>query len=227
MERRSDNMINCDPVGVATFTDDVSNYDQEMISKFKAGIEVKDYVYVDLVWHDNVSEVPSNWAVALKVLERVSDSLIRKGQHDAYNKVVLEMLDEGIIDDITDECSPHNYSEKVWIPHRPVIKDEDQSTFKMRPVYNCSFKSRRDKPSLNEAAYQGINIMQNMLDLILLFKANKYILLGDLRKAFLMVRLKSLRDKNRFCFFLRVNNQIRCYRFNTIIFGFCSSPLHP
>ena len=63
-----------------------------------------------------------------------------------------------------------------------------------------------------------------MLDLILLFKANKYVLLGDLRKAFLMVRLKSLRDKNRFCFFLRVNNQIRCYRFNTIIFGFCSSP---
>ena len=112
-----------------------------MNRKFKSGIEVKDYVYVDLVWHDNISEVPSNWAVALKVLERVFDSLIRKGQHDAYNKVVLDMLDEGIIDDITDECGPHNYSEKVWIPHRPVIKDEDQSTFKMRPVYNCSFKS--------------------------------------------------------------------------------------
>ena len=49
VERRIDNMINCDPVGVATVTDDVSNYDQEMISKFKSGIEVKDYVYVDLV----------------------------------------------------------------------------------------------------------------------------------------------------------------------------------
>ena len=224
VERRIDNMINCDPVGVATVTDDVSNYDSGMISKFKSGIDVKDYVYVDLVWHDNVDEVPSNWALALKVLERVSDSLIRKGQQDAYNKVILEMLDEGIIDDITYECGPHNYSEKVWIPHRPVIKDDDQSTFKMRPVYNCSFKSRKDKPSLNEAAYQGINIMQNMLDLILQFKANKYVLLGDLRKAFLQVRLKSLKDKNRFCFFLRVNDQIRCYRFNTIIFGFCSSP---
>ena len=64
--------------------------------------------------------------------------------------------------------------------------------------------------------------MQNMLDLILLFKANKYVLLGDL-KAFLMVHLKSLKDKNCFCFFLRVNDQIRCYLFNTIIFGFCGS----
>ena len=149
VERRIDNMINCDPVGVAEVTDDVSNYDSGMITKFKSGIDVRDYVYVDLVWHDNVDEVPSNWAVALKVLERVSDSLMRKGQQDAYNKVVLEMLDEGIIDDITAECGPHNYGDKVWIPHRPVIKDDDQSTFKMRPVYNCSFKSRKDKPSLN------------------------------------------------------------------------------
>ena len=120
--------------------------------------------------------------------------------------------------------SSGNFSKYIWLPHRSVFKTDEQSTFKMRPVFNCSLKWRRDKPSLNEASYQGVNIMQNMLDLIMLFRTNKYVLLGDLRKAFLQIRLKNLADKNRFCFFLRDGDKIRCFRYNTLIFGYCSLP---
>ena len=79
------------------------------------------------------------------------------------------------------------------MPHRPIIKDEAQSTFKIRPVFNCSLKTRKDKPSLNETSYQGVNIMQNMLHLLLKFRTNSKVLLGDLEKAFLQIRHKLLR----------------------------------
>ena len=104
-----------------------------------------------------------------------------------------------------------------------VFKTEEQSTFKMWPVFNCSLKSSKGKSLLNEA-YQGVNIMQNMLNLIMLFRTNKYVLLGDLCKAFLQIRLKNLADRNRFCFFLRDGDKVHCFRYNTLIFGYCSSP---
>ena len=63
-----------------------------------------------------------------------------------------------------------------------------------------------------------------MADLIMLFRTNKFSLLGDLKKAFLQIRLKLLKDRNRFCFFLRVGDKLRCFRYKTIIFGYCSSP---
>ena len=66
--------------------------------------------------------------------------------------------------------------------------------------------------------------MQDMLQLLLKFRTNANTLLGDLEKAFLQVRLKCLEDKNKFCFFLKVGDQLRCFRYNTLLFGFVCSP---
>ena len=155
---------------------------KEKIAQFERSIEIKDKIYVELVWGDNIDEVPSNFSVALGVLDRVVQKLDRTGQLDAYNKVFFDQQNEGIIEEFY--CSPKDFSKYVWIPHRPVIKDDAQATTKIRPVFNCSLKTSPNKPSLNEASYQGINNMQNMLKLILLFRTNKYLLLGDLREAF-------------------------------------------
>ena len=76
---------------------------------------------------------------------------------------------------------------------------------------------------MNEAAYPGVNLSSDMLDL-LKFKSEKYVLLADVRKAFLMIRLKENRDKNRFCFFLKLSEELVCFRYNALIFGFIASP---
>ena len=46
----------------------------------------------------------------------------------------------------------------------------------------------------------------------------------DIVKAFLQIRLASEEDKNRFCFFRKINGKFVPYRYRTIIFGFVSSP---
>ena len=221
VERRIERMLNCDSLG-AEEVKDISQYDKEKIEQFKSAIQIKDQVFVELIWKDNIDDVPSNHQVSLKVLERVYDKLEKSGQLDLYNNVFFDQLEKDIIQEF--HCSAKDFHKYNWLPHRPVIKQDAQSTFKVRPVFNCSLKTRKDKPSLNEASYAGVNIMQDMLDLLLRFRTNANTLLGDLEKAFLQIRLKLLSDKNKFCFFLKDGNKIRCFRYNTLLFGYVCSP---
>ena len=223
VERRIDRMVSCDSMGIESISDlSVSEYDKEKIAQFESSIEVKDKIYVELVWGENISEVPSNFSIALGVLDRVTRNLEKQGLLQTYNQVFLDQLSEGKIEEFY--CDPKDFHLFNWLPHRPVLKEDAQTTTRVRPVFNCSLKSSPDKPSLNEASYQGVNNMQNMLRLIMLFRTNKYVLLGDLRQAFLQIHLKLLSDKNKFCFFLKVGNRLRCFRYNTLLFGYCCSP---
>ena len=216
-------MFNCESIGVIDSPDSICSYDQDMIKKFEDGIEIiNGQVNVELVWHDNVNQVPPNHNVALKICDIVSDKLERKGKLESYNQIFFDQMNEDVIEEF--ECASEAFEKYNWLPHHPVYKDDPTSTFPARPVFNCSLKSDKTKPSLNEAAYVGINLMQAMAALIMLFRTNYYTLLGDLRKAFLQIKLKLESDKNRFCFFLKVGNKLKCYRYKTIIFGFCSSP---
>ena len=84
------------------------------------------------------------------------------------------------------QVEPEDFTKIIWIPHRPVFKTEEQTITKIRPVFNCSLKAN-GKYSQNEAAYRGINLMGNMLELLLLFRTNKYVMLADMRKAFRII----------------------------------------
>ena len=66
--------------------------------------------------------------------------------------------------------------------------------------------------------------MGGMLELLLLFRSNKYIMLADIRKAFLMIKISSIKDRNRFCFFMKEGNRLVCFRYTTLILGFNASP---
>ena len=79
-------------------------------------------------------------------------------------------------------------------------------------------------PSLNEASFPGIDLMNNLLALLLYFRSIFFILLFDIAKAFLQIRLVFEEDLNRFCFFRKINGKFIPYRYCTIIFGFVSSP---
>lgn len=75
----------------------------------------------------------------------------------------------------------------------------DQSSTKIRPVCNCSLCTGRC-PLLNDCVYLGINFFTDILELLLKFRMDRYMLLADIHRAFLMIRLNSDGDKNRFCF---------------------------
>ena len=126
--------------------------------------------------------------------------LRKKGIVSKYEEVFDKQLEDGIIEEI--KVDPSSYEDHTWIPHRPVIRTDAQVTTKIRPVFNCSLKTSKNLPSLNEAAYPGIDLMGSILKLLFYFRTNNLVMLSDIKQAFLMVKLATEFDKNRFCFFL-------------------------
>ena len=118
---------------------------------------------------------------------------------------------------------PEDFTKHICISHRPVFKTDEQTTTNVRPVFNCFLKTN-GKYSLNEAAYLGTNLMGDVLDLLQQFKTNKYVILADIRKAFLMIKLRSLKNQNRFCFFMKEGNKLVCFRHTTIILVLMPAP---
>ena len=168
-------------------------------------------------------KVSSNHFIALRVLDRPMEHLNRKGLVSKYEEVFNKQLEDGITEEIN--VSPSSYDDYTWIPHRLVIRTDEQVTIKTRLIFNCSLKTNKELPSFNAAAYTGIDLMSSILKLSFYFRTNEYVMLsGDIKQAFLMVKLADEYDKNRFCFFWKRGNKLVCYRYKTIVFGYTSSP---
>ena len=128
----------------------LSSVDEVKISQFQRSIEFIDGKYhVDLPWYEDVLErVPSNFRVALATLNRVVQGLEEKDLLQSYIDVFKQKLEEGNLEEI--DVSPEDYHHYIFIPHRPVIKEDLRVTTQIRPVLNCSLKVG-GAPSLNQA----------------------------------------------------------------------------
>lgn len=217
-----ENMYRLESLGI----DEKSNQgsiDTLYIQKFLDGICFQDGKYhVELPWYEEVlKEVPSNYKVALAALHRVKKSLEDKGLVSAYGDIFRQYLKEGIIEPI--QVSYKDFHKFIWIPHRPIIKTQTQVTTKIRPVFNCSLKIG-DSPSLNQASYPGVDLLASLFRLLLQFRTNKFVVMADISKAFLQIRLKLERDRNLFCFFWQEGEELQTFRYTSIIFGLAVSP---
>ena len=219
-----ENLFSFKSMGIKTCDKELVSFDKQQIDKFQEGISLKDGSYhVKLPWYpEKNSKVPSNHFIALRVLDRTMKHLNRKGLLSKYEKVFDKQLEDDIIEEIN--ASPFSYNDYTWIPHRPVIRKDEQVTTKTRPVFDCSLKTNNELPSLNEAAYTGIDLIGSILKLLFYFRTNEYVMLSDIKQAFLMVKLADEYDNNRFCFFWKRGNRLVCYRYKTIVFGYTSSP---
>ena len=222
IEGNLEKFFSVESLGLVDDENETSKFDQNTISKFKNNVEFKDGQYfVDLVWDEEVlEEVDDNFYIAKAVLSRVVTKLNDLNLYDDYEAVFKQQLEEGILEKVSLE----NLNSKIFIPHRPVVKVDQQCTTKVRPVLNCSVKSK-NKPSLNQAAYPGINLLQNLFDILVRVRLNEYLVTSDIRQAFLQIKLKSEFDRNKFCILWQdATGQLIAYRYTALPFGFVSSP---
>ena len=75
----------------------------------------------------------------IKVLDRTMTSLRKNRLDETYNEVFFQKEKDGIIERL--KIQPEEFEKFIWIPHRPVIKNTEQVTIKIRPVFNCSLKT--------------------------------------------------------------------------------------
>ena len=182
---------------------DSPSYEKEQIDLFRNSITYDNGHYnVRLPWKSElINKVTFNLKVSLAVAERVYERLCNKGLDQAYEEVFEQQEALGIIEPVENRVPG-----QIVIPQRPVIKMDGLTTTKIRPVFNCSLKVGK-APSLDEAAFPSIDLMNNLLSLLLYFRTNSNVVLADIMKAFLQIRLADDSDKNRFCFFRKIEGK--------------------
>ena len=77
---------------------------------------------------------------------------------------------------------------------------------------------------LNDCVYSGINLFTEVLDLLIRFRMDRYVIQADIKKTFLKIKLKNVKDRNRFWFFVKVKDKLVWFRYKTLTYGFVASP---
>ena len=215
-----------DTIGIcadAPYTQDQLAYEQYLSTIRR----VDNQYFVRLPWKRNHKPLPNNFRMALGqlhgMLRGLRDNSKKIGLIDQYDKVIKDQLQAQFIEEVD---SPKVTENTHYIPHHAVLKDS--ATTPVRIVYNCSAKSGKDVPSLNDTLLSGPSMTQKLSDILLQFRINSFAFSADISKAFLRIGLQEQdRDFTRFLWLENPRDpqsKLVTYRFASVLFGATSSP---
>ena len=158
---------------------------------------------------------------SLRRLQTQVRKLRKTGKIGEYDKIIREQLEEGIVERAPKEVNGREF----YMPHRAVIREGAEST-KMRVVYDCSARDGERSPSLNDCLDIGPPLQNKLWDVLVRGRFHPVALAGDLKKAFLQVRVKEEhRDALRFHWLRSVDSsEVEVLRFTRALFGLGPSP---
>ena len=205
---------------------DMADHDQSMVfDEFKERLtrSPEGWYETTLPWKANHAELPSNKEGSLKRLANLSKKLQREGLTEQYDAIIQEQLSEGVIEKAPTVSNVQPQKE-FYIPHKSVIRKSAETT-KMRIVYDASARATPDAPSLNDCLYPGPALQNKLWDVLIQQRAYPVVLAGDIKKAFLQIRIhESERDALRFHWQADLNSDVQTYRFTRVLFGLAPSP---
>ncbi|KAJ8032042.1 hypothetical protein HOLleu_25452 [Holothuria leucospilota] len=154
---------------------------------------------VSVPWKNKyvASRLLNNEKLAKGRLGAFSKTLSRNSElHEAYNKVLLDMEQDGIIEEVpTNELCTSN--PVFYLPHRPVVRDSSLTT-KVRPVFEASAKGFNNT-SLNDCLEAGPCLLGNLVEILIRFRRWPIAITADITKVFLQIKVrKQDQDVHRF-----------------------------
>ena len=170
-------------------------------------------------WKDEDIGLPNNFEAALKRLNSLEKSLIKRGLLVQYNEEIQKLLDKSYAEIVQEPyTSP---SKKVWyLPHHAVPKKDPT---KLRLVFDCASKYR--EVSLNESCMQGPDMNNNIFQVLLRFRQSSYAIMADIEAMYNQISVP-LHDRDSLRFLWRdKNGRILYLRMKRHLFGgvWCSS----
>ena len=169
-----------------------------------------------LPWKGHHPPLPSNEANSLKRL----GCLVQRLKKTEYYAIIQDQLKEGIVEHATEPPSEPVF----YLPHHPVIRKSAEST-KIRIVYVASSKTG-SQPSLNDCLNNGPPLQNQLFKVLVRGRFHPVALNGDIRKAFVQVRIRpDHRDAMRLHWLEDKDSQRICtLRFTRALFGMGPSP---
>lgn len=109
-----------------------------------------------------------------------------------------------------------------FLPHHPVLR-LDKKTTKCRVVFDGSMKTTT-KISLNDLLLNGPVVQKELVDILLLFRVEKYIFITDIKSMFRQVSLDhKFRSLQNILWRDSPKDNIQCIQLNTVTYGLKSS----
>jgi len=177
-----------------------SQADQEIWQTFIRNLEKSSdgrYI-IKLPWKDDSILPSQNEQLAVR---RYSGTLKKlKGKPELfkqYSDCFVEWEKIGVIEKATKEefdKAPF----KALLPHHAVLRPDHQ-TMKCRVVFDASASQDKDKWSINQCLETGPNLIPRLDGTLLRLRFGKYIVVGDLTKAFFQLQLND-QDVNKVFF---------------------------
>ncbi|KAK6744354.1 hypothetical protein RB195_011201 [Necator americanus] len=202
--------------------------DARILKRFRDTAQVIDgYLHVQFPWKSSHARLADNKMLALKRLQSQYRSFQTKPTlWKTYAATFTDYLEQGIIEEVDE----HQFDDHrvYYIPHQAVIK-ETSATTKLRVVFDAS-SHYRGAPSLNDCLHSGPAILPDMVGILLRSRLTPYLLIADVEKAFLQIRLqRNQRDATRFLWLRNPNlpptaDNLRIFRFTRVPFGITASP---
>ena len=151
---------------------------------------------VSLPWRQQHKPLPDNYQLSLHRLRgllkrlRQTPEVLRE-----YDDTIRDQIQRGILEDVT--VDNKQITQIHCLPHHAVIRT-DKSMTKLRIVDDASAKTD-GSPSLNECLHVGPKFNQNLLNILVQFRAHRVAVTANIEKVFLMISVQeSDRDALRF-----------------------------
>ena len=162
-------------------------------------------VSIRLPWKEGHPELPSNYAPSLRRL-KTQVARLEKEPEDLtkYAPIIEDQLEAGIIE---------------WVVE--LIRKESTTT-KVKVVYDASLREGKTGMSLNDCLYVGPSLNPLLYNILLQFRENRVVLVGDIEKALLNVEVDVQdRDCLRFLWMEKPPDKSRIivYRFWRVVIG--------
>ena len=147
----------------------------------------------------------------------------------SYGELIMKAKDELVTNDHIERVKNNSPTGEIvyYMPWRGILKQESQTT-KCRLVMDASSKASASHISLNQALYQGPNLILDLSIILMKFLLGKYATIADLEKAFLKIII-AICDRDALRFFWPANpldpySKLITYRFKVVMFGSAASP---
>ena len=160
-------------------------------------------------------------AVARKRLHHTERQLLKNATvKEAYKDTLHQYEEKGYITEVPMESADKG---SWFLPHFPVIR-MDKETTKTRTVFDAAAKC--EGSSLNDVVHSGPKLQQDLFDVLLRFRKNQIAIICDIAEMYLQIEVRK-EDRKYLRFLWRdieLDQPIRRYEFNCLVFGMNSSP---
>ena len=177
----------------------------------------------ELLWKKENETFEDNYYRAVAVMKSVERSAIKQGRIDQINKAYKDLLDNGFAEKVpNEEIKPKDGKQIYYLQAHPIWREHE--TTPCRIVMNAGAKDK-DGVSLNDRLLQGPCMLPDIASMLLKFRNRKEIVIMDISKMFLRIKLNRDRDCQRFVWRdADPNKPVSVFRMKTLIFGGVSSP---